>query len=355
MTRRLYVGTLQDPAKQPSGESGAVYTIDLDGSRPVRPAGFAPSLRAPTYLALHPAAEVFFVVSGDGRGEGSVSSCAIDPFTGDLKVVRTLPSGGVEPCHLSLSPHATALVVANYGVGTVASFLLDGDGHLDRPGEVTVHHGEGPHRERQTRAHPHMAAFDLLTGNLLVPDLGIDQVVLYGFDEQTGQLQARPDLAIKLAPGAGPRHVAFLPSGGGAVVANELDSTVVLLSRQQKGFEVRDTISVLAEDNGGENYPSAIRVSQDGSLVYVANRGQDNVATLRVVDHGRRLELAGYTGCGGQWPRDLLLDAEAGQLLIANQNTNAVTSLGLDATGLPSDIGRHWSVDAPACLVMWNR
>lgn len=351
MTRRLYVGTFQNPAR----EHGALYVTDPDGDSPVRPAGFDPSLPAPTYLALHPKAEVLYAVSGNGQGEGHVSSCAIDAATGILQLRRSLSSGGVEPCHLSLGPGATALAVANYSVGTVVSFLLDDDGQLDRLGEVAVHHGEGPNPQRQTRAHPHMAMVDPVTGNVLVPDLGMDRVVVYGFDPRSGHLDVRPDLAVDVAPGAGPRHLAFLPTEQGAVVANELDSTVVLLSRRGDGFEIRDTRSSLPEGgHEGENYPSAIRVSPDGTLVYVANRGHDSVATLRVIDQGRRLEFAGHTSCGGQWPRDLILDPEGGQLLVANQNSDTVAALDLDAAGMPGAVRRHWPVDAPACLVIWN-
>lgn len=354
MSRRMYVGTFQDPATRPGGESGAVYLIDPDREGEVGSAGLDPSLRAPTYLALHPTAEVLYVVSGDGHGEGNVSACNIDAATGRLQLTRTLSSGGVEPCHLSLSRDASALAVANYGLGTVASFLLTADGQLDRLGEVAVHHGEGPNRDRQTRAHPHMAAIDPVTGNLLVPDLGMDRVVTYGLDDRSGALETRPDLAVALSPGAGPRHLAFLGSGDGAVVANELDSTVVLLGRRNGGFEIRDTASTLPEGYAGENYPSAIRAGADGSLVYVANRLHDSVATFRVLGQAARLELVGHVPCGGQFPRDLIVDADGNQLLVANQNSNTVVSLPLDSAGLPGAPQRSWAVDEPACLVIWD-
>ena len=58
----------------------------------------------------------------------------------------------------------------------------------------------------------------------LSADLGIDQVLVYRLEPSTGKLT--PNGAEQVAPGSGPRHLAFHPEGAWTYVLNELNRTV---------------------------------------------------------------------------------------------------------------------------------
>ena len=45
-------------------------------------------------------------------------------------MVKEMPSGGADPCHLSLDGRENFLMAANYTSGFVAGFVLDEQGHL---------------------------------------------------------------------------------------------------------------------------------------------------------------------------------------------------------------------------------
>ena len=60
----------------------------------------------------------------------------------------------------------------------------------------------------------------------LAADLGLDEVLVYRFDAATGGLTPNQPPAAHVAPGAGPRHVAFHPDGRHAYVINEMQSTI---------------------------------------------------------------------------------------------------------------------------------
>jgi 6-phosphogluconolactonase len=134
-------------------------------------------------------------------------------------------------------------------------------------------------------------------------------------------------------------------------VANELDSTVALLRRDGDGFRLTDVVKTIPGDT--VSYPSAVHTSPDGSLVYVANRGHDTIASLRRDAGGDTLTLIDTAACGGR-PRDMMVDVEAGRLLVANQHNHEVTSLPLGDDYLPGDIDARWSVPHPSCPLVWT-
>jgi DNA-binding beta-propeller fold protein YncE len=142
---------------------------------------------------------------------------------------------------------------------------------------------------------------------VLAVHLGAGTVSTYELDLESGRLRLRDEVALH--HGAGPRHLAFHPLGTEIYVVNELDSTVTACGYDPASgrVEPRQTVRTVPADVAVENYPSAVRVSPDGRFVYVGNRGHDSIGVLRTA---RGLRLLATYPCGGQFPRDLALDAE---------------------------------------------
>src|SRR5689334_9539801 len=70
-----------------------------------------------------------------------------------LAEVGHWPTGGSFPCHVTVDPRGTHLVVSNYGSGSVATFPLGADGVPSGPGHVDQHYGQGKHPRRQEGPH----------------------------------------------------------------------------------------------------------------------------------------------------------------------------------------------------------
>jgi 6-phosphogluconolactonase len=351
MPPRIYVGTFPEGPTANDAKAGPhIFALSATPDGPVDVFDLGVPYLDAAYLAAHPDGRTIYSVNRTARS-GGVAAWSVDIATGDLKVVDVLDTGGGEPCHLSLSRNAKVLFVANYVGGSVASFLLAPDGGIRGQADLVTHHGKGPRSERQQSAHPHMVLSDPLTGHLLVPDLGCDQVLVYAVNEETGRLQARPDLTVTFPPGAGPRHAAFFPDGTAALVVNELDSTVAFLDRDGDGFRITDLVKTVPD--GVLSHPSAVRTSPDGSLVYVANRGHDTISSLRRQPGGRTLTLVSAVPCGGR-PRDVVVDREMQRLLVANHQNRTVTSMPIGEDGIPSRVDLHWTVPNPSCLVVSN-
>ena len=263
----------------------------------------------------------------------------VDPaamLTGSDAVLDDQPSGGVEACHLALSPSGRRLAVANYcdaalptDGGVLAIFTLDHDG-LPRDPRLLPLSGSGPDPVRQPGPHAHQATW-LTEDLLLLCDLGTDAILTVSLETTDGTpqlLRRSPAVA-----GSGPRHLAVLPSGW-LVVAEELVGQVSLWEPAESGYTQRARTAVLTRPDaappaGGSGFPSAIRLSGGGRFVHVAVRGPNVVSTLEVTPGGPEpLRLLGSVATGGDWPRDLLVDS--GVLWIANQGSSTVTSCALD-------------------------
>src|SRR6202041_2838841 len=63
-----------------------------------------------------------------------VSSFAIDPATGKLRLLNTLPTGGTSTCFISTDKTGKYVLMANFGSGSISVIKLKEDGSL---GELT--------------------------------------------------------------------------------------------------------------------------------------------------------------------------------------------------------------------------
>jgi 6-phosphogluconolactonase len=219
----VYVGTYTD-----AGSRGIYrFTLDLATG-----AASAPVLAAesenPSFLALHPGGRFLYAVneveSFEGEKAGALSGYAVDPKTGDLTLLNRRSSAGTAPCHLTLDRAGRNVLVANYGGGNVAVLPIGADGRLAPATCVRAHQGSGPNQDRQQAPHAHGIYLDRAERFAFSPDLGADRVFVYRFDAARGLLE--PHGSAALAPGSGPRHLAFDPSGRHLFAINELLSTV---------------------------------------------------------------------------------------------------------------------------------
>ncbi|HEX4360861.1 MAG TPA: lactonase family protein [Pseudonocardia sp.] len=329
----LVIGTYTEKLPHVDGHADGLLGAGFDAGTgrfgPVAPLAVA---RNPTYATWGPG--VLYVVhetdSFQGTdGVGGVTAYRVDPATGALDELNSRPSGGNATCHVAVDPSGRFVVVANYSGGSVTVFPLAADGSLAEPSDTVHHHGSSVHPDRQTAPHPHMIAFDPVTGDLLVPDLGIDAVLGYRLSP-SGQLTARPVANIVAAPGAGPRHLAFHPDGGYLFVVNELANTVLTARRDGETFRSAAVTATLPAGFTGHNQAAAIRVTPSGRHVLVANRGHDSLAVLRFDAPTGELTMARTEPTLGREPRDFAVTPDGRFVVVANQDSDLLVSFALD-------------------------
>jgi 6-phosphogluconolactonase len=347
----VYVGTYTD------GTSRGIYRLTFDpASGTMTEPVLAVETKNPSFLALHPSGRFLYAVgevsSFEGAKTGAVSAFSVDPTTGDLTLLNQQSSAGAGPCHLVVDKTGRNALVANYGGGTVAVLPIGEDGRLKPASSVRAHEGSGPNKGRQEKPHAHGIYLDAAERFAFSPDLGADRVFVYRLDAAKGTLE--PHGAAPLDPGAGPRHLAFHPSGKSLYTINELLSTVSAFAYDaEKGaLTPLQTVSALPPGFSGTSWTAEVEVSRDGRFLYGSNRGDDSLAVFRVDSATGRLTAAGHAPVGGKNPRHFTSDPTGRFILAGHQGSGTIAVLRIDAaTGLPALTGASVKLDKPVCLL----
>lgn len=373
-----YVGTYTSPLQNmratqvdlPPGNGRGIHLFEVDrATGAMTPCGLHEMGTSPSCLAFNAAKTHLYSGNeterlGDAES-GSVSAFAVDPQSGQLKLMNTVASGGKGPAHLSVHPSGKFVLVANYFGGTVAVLPIQPDGSL---GEATdVKKDEGPIGPTQAtnappgsfaisghdQIHAHMIEADPSGRFVLHTDLGLDRIYQWKFDEQSGKLSPNEPAFISVPPGDGPRHFAFHPKGAWLYSLQEEGSNIILFDYDSaKGtLKARQTITSLPTGFAGSNFCSEIMLSPDGRFVYAGNRLHDSIAIFSVGGDGTLTYLT-EEWTHGDYPRSFNFDPSGTFLYCCNQRADHVTAFRLDAqTGRLSFTGHYTPVGNPSIIV----
>ena len=268
------------------------------------------TLDHPMYFAYDEGRLFCLLRDPDQTGHSAVVPYFVDMQGLPIDPTPSMTTAGRVGCHLSVLHDV--VYAANYSSGSIARIPLDGT-----PAVLVTHEGHGVDPARQEMPHTHYIAPMPGDRYLAVCDLGLDRVFIYDDNLQ-------PISEARFPDGCGPRHLCFSADGRYAYCANELSSTVSVLSCDgENGTMAHLTHDSTRAASHGDcaNYPAAIRC--DGTYVYVSNRGDDDVAVFRMDEDGSALTRIANLPTGGAWPRDIWID---GQLLFCtNEHSNTVT------------------------------
>lgn len=346
----VYFGTFTNETSQ------GIYRarLDSDTGKLTTPE-LAVAAPSPNYLAISPDGRFLYAVTRGERfkpeGSGGVSVFAIEGQSGGLKLVGEAGSGGAGPCHVSVDAGGQTVLVANYGGGSVKSFRANRDGTLAE-GTFVQHHGSSVNPRRQGAAHAHCFVPAPEGRFALACDLGLDRVVIYPYDPTNGTLNTNDPGLAAVAPGSGPRHLAFSPDGKTAYVVNEMACTVTVFGWDgAKGrLEPRQTLPLLPENTPPTEAftAAAIAVRPDGRFVYATVRGHDSITVLAVNDGDGKLRRVESVPCGGKVPRGMAIDPTGRWLIVANQASGDVAIFGINAdTGRLAPTGQTCRAGTP--------
>jgi 6-phosphogluconolactonase (cycloisomerase 2 family) len=317
--------------------SQSLATWWWDGELAVDAAGSA-DVDSPSFVCWHPALPLAYAVSEVDEGYVTVVSVGDD---GALTTAGTVPTGGAEPCWVTVDPAGAALLVANYASGSMAVIRLDGDG-MPTGGPVVVDHsGSGPVAGRQDGPHVHQVV-PTADGNVLASDLGTDELVEYRIDPGEVVEVGR----IEMPAGMGPRHMAIAADAVTGFVTGELDATVTTIRRSAV-----DGQAPCSQDGSvptGAVHPSQIALADGDRWLVVANRGPNTLAVLDV-SHG--LSIVSETPVG-DGPRYFTMDGD--RILVACRLAGAVELHRLDgASGQVTRVGALSApIEAVSCVAL---
>jgi 6-phosphogluconolactonase len=353
--QELIIGTYTERLPHVDGQAEGILACRFEDGT-IGPVRLLAPTRNPSFVVLSADGSRLYAVNETVEFEdhpgGGVTAFARDT-SGELTRLNSRPSGGVEPAHLEVDPSGRFLLVANYRSGSVAVFALEDDGSIGPMTDHVQHAGSSIDPVRQTGPHAHMILFDPVTNDVLVPDLGLDAVLVYTLSGE-GKLTEHPDRRIGTAPGAGPRHLAFHPDGNHLFGVNELDNTAEVLRRTGDGFKAINVASTLPAGFGEHSQAAALRVSPSGRTVLVSNRGEasDTIALFRFDPGQGSLELVESVPSSGREPREFIFSPDGRFVIVADQDSDVLVVMEFsdDEPGLHQISSAL--VPTPVCLLI---
>lgn len=340
-----------------SGASEGIYVYKFDQQTGAAKLVSTAKTSNPSYLAISPNEQYVYAVNenADTSGTyigGGVSAFAFSKSTGKLIPINQQASMGKHPCYITTSNDGRWVVVGNYSSGTVAVLPVLKNGALGQANSTVQHTGSGPNTARQQAAHVHGTVLTNNNQYLLVPDLGMDKVVVYRFSKAAGKLTGVPASTASTKPGSGPRHLVLDKQNKYAYLTEELTGNVTVLRLNRGKLSAIQTLSAHPAGYTGDISSADIHLSPDGRFLYCSNRGASNtIAIFKVNAQNGQLSLVGHQSTLGVKPRNFNFDPSGNFLLVANQETSQIVVFKADKkTGLLTDTGNRIDVPNPVCL-----
>jgi len=341
---RLFAGTYTE-----AGQKG-LYLFDLNpGAGTFRLLSEADAGPNPSYLCISKEKKLIYAADEamefNGIKGGGVTALRYTDETGAIEKVRDLlvPFGG--PCFISLSPREDFLLFASYSSASVAVVKLDAMGLPVIVTDTILF----PAVDGKI-SHPHMISFDPAGKKVYLTDLGLDRIVIYDFDAVSGHLKQIENCLIDLPAGAGPRHFVFNSAGTKMYVICELNSTISVFDvNENGGLRPVQKLTTLGDSFSEESACADIHLGKGEKYLYGSNRGENTIVVFSVGSEGK-LTLAGRIPCGGNWPRNFVIDPSGKYMLVGNQKSGDISLFRInEKTGIP-EYKDDYKLTTPACL-----
>jgi 6-phosphogluconolactonase len=324
----------------------------------------AAEIANPSFLAVHPN-QRFLYAATEGPNldhESYVSAFAIDPSTGKLHLLNTLPTGGASTCYLSIDKTGHYVLMANFGSSSVTVLRINDDGSLGEQTAFMKHLGKGKDPFFQSKAHPHSINVSPDNRYAVVSDLGVDKVFVYRFDAATGALSPDNPPFVDADPGSGPRHFVLDAAGKFGYSLQEMSGFVSVLAWDpSKGTLTKvQEAKTLAPDFVGSNDSAEIAIHPNGKFLYESNRrfrgpnlwGPDTIGVFSIDTEKGTLTEVEQVAPGGATPRNFAIDPTGAYLFSANQVSGNVLVFRVDSsTGRLTPTSTDLKLDVPVCIV----
>ena len=196
-----------------------------------------------------------------------------------------------------------------------------------------------------------MVVFDRSGHYIAAADLGIDKIQTFRL---SGGKLARVSSA-SLAPGAGPRHIAFHHGGKVLYVVNELNATVTAFTYDPLAGQIGKTLQTISTEPPGYTGPHStaeIAVHPSGRFLYASNRGYNSIVGYRIDPTTARLSVIGQAKQDVNFPRNFVIDPSGRWLYVANQKGDTIVQFDIDTkTGDLKPTGHVTSSVTPVAII----
>lgn len=338
----FYVGTYTNK------ESKGIYKYSLSESGKLKEVGLISKTENPSFLAKTKDGKTLLAVSEtDSNGTGFIKSYAI--FKDSLNLLSKRETGGAHPCFVTVND-TNYVLTANYSGGNVGLLKVNVSGELSTLLNIQHHNGKGT-TTRQESPHAHSAWFHPTKNEVISVDLGTNELWFSTVNKTTNKLVFTNQKTLKMAEGAGPRHLTFHPNNKWIYVLNELNNSVSLIKEKDTRYYIDNTVSTLPKGYTEYSKAADIHISKDGKFLYASNRGHESIVIFEVNSENGTLKTIGFEAVLGENPRNFSLSLDEKFLVVANQDSDNIVSFKRDTeTGKLTFVSEVYA-SMPVCVL----
>lgn len=328
------------------GDKSGVYKVQIDTTNQAYKVDQIIKTTDPSYIDIDSASQRIFAVNEEPNSGAFVYRLNKDKWQLETQLMGL----GDYPCHISFNSMTNMVSVATY-VSPHVSLLEYKENKLNLV-KTFKHQGKGK-LPRQDSPHPHWSGWSPEGKFLYSVDLGIDEIKHYYFDENSQAWASKT--AVKLDAGDGPRHLAFHPYRNFAYLINEISNTLVVLEQDllTGQLSVKQRLNTLDPNWTKHSQAAAIRLSDDGQYIYVANRGENSIAVFKIDQLGEAKHIQSIS-TGGNWPRDFNFSENQDYILVGNKKDHKLNLFTRDVkTGLLAATNISVPIKTPKFVEFW--
>lgn len=261
-----------------------------------------------------------------------VSSFAIDQADGRLTHLGHVPLAN-SMAYIITDRSGRYLLSASYPGAKLAINPIDAAGRV----------GERPTQVLATEPKAHCVIVDRSNRWAYCTNLGGDIILQLCFDPATGTVSPNAPPAIAIKAGAGPRHLAFHPTGRFLYLLNETDATLGAYAIDPASGALTElrTVPTLPPEFTGKPSAADLHVTPDGRFIYASERTTSTIKGFRIDP-----ERGTFSRCG-RWPtettpRGFAIDPRGRFLLAVGLSSNAMTVSAIDPdSGALADVAQY--------------
>tara|TARA_B100000941_G_scaffold32410_1_gene19336 strand:- start:211 stop:1302 length:1092 start_codon:yes stop_codon:yes gene_type:complete len=356
MNNFLYIGTYTNPfwLKKFKKSNGIYFAKFNSDNGSLNLLGSFKSKENPSFIHINNNGTNLYSISENYDNEGGVASSYKIEEDGSLKVLNHQLTGSTGPCYLTTDKEGEILLVANYGIGASTLFPLSKkNGELKPYTSLIIHKGKSIIPDRQDMPHAHSIELDNSEKFVLVPDLGIDKILVYKLDKKNLKLKINKNPFGTVGRGYGPRHISIHKNNSWVYVLNEINSSITLFyfNSTDGNMKSMQNISTLPDDYKKDSYCADIHISNNGKFVYASNRGHDSIALFSIDQNNGTLKIIDIFKTLGKNPRNFCVSPNDKYLLIANQDTHNINVFKINENdGKINFTNQTVDVPFPVCL-----
>lgn len=278
----------------------------------------------------------------------------IDAGTGRLERLGQAPLAD-SMAYLATDRSGRFLLAASYGGALLSVQAIDKGGQVSDKPQVY-----------KTGPFAHSIRTDPTDRFVYAGNLGVDKVLQFSQDKQSGALTPIGEGFAATAAETGPRHITFSPNGKFLYVVGELSGTVTgyaidertgALKQVSEASGIPESLGLapgearsaanndLKDDPTPRIWAADIRLSPDGSLLYITERTTSSVSAFQVDAKDGSLQLLGNYPVQEKQPRNIAFFPNGKWLLVTGEKSQTVGSYRIGDKGSLERVGEAKSGD----------